>query len=307
MSGSKVEKLTLQHGAAPPKVRPSGSAAAAKPVKFSPDTPAVIPGASARVPFVPATPQADPPLVQGIDLTGRPKIIIAAGRGKTGKTLLLRWLTERSLAASGAVMLADIDRTNASFSTFFDDVAQPNTDVPAGILRWMQGFLDHCIRHRQSAIIDVGGGDTTMREMAAEMPGFATHLEAEGMSLVPFFVVGTQPDDLAPLATLTARGFAPAAQAMVLNEWAMDAGLSRDTAFNRIIASPTFTAHIGGMVPIWMPRLHAADAVDAHRSSFAAAAAGLTNPPLGFFDRSRVQHWLATMERRFEGVGSWLP
>ena len=307
MNGSKTERPTRQYDEALPQAALPGSAARARPVKFTAETPPVAPGAYPLEPFLPSPPAADPPLVQGMDLTGRPKIIIAAGRGKTGKTLLLRWLTERSLGAGASVMLADIDRTNASFSTFFEDVARPDTDVPAGILRWMQGFLDHCIRHRQSAIIDVGGGDTTMREMAAEMPGFATHLEAEGMSLVPFFVVGTQPDDLAPLATLTARGFAPAAQGLVLNEWAMDAGLMRETAFSRIIASPTFTAQIGGMVPIWMPRLHAADAVDARRSSFGAAAEGLTHPPLGFFDRSRVQHWLATMERRFEGVRSWLP
>jgi hypothetical protein len=138
MSGSKVERPTLQSDAAPPKAKHSGGEVLARPVRFTPDVPAAVPGAWSQELFVPALPQADPPLVQGVDLTSRPKIIIAAGRGKTGKTLLLRWLTERSLAAGAAVMLADIDRTNASFSTFFEDVARPDTDVPAGILRWMQ-------------------------------------------------------------------------------------------------------------------------------------------------------------------------
>lgn len=302
MSGSKTDKPTQAAVKAA-----AGQPVAAKPVKFAPGS-VEAPTADYDVErFVPRQGEGDPPVVQGVDLSGRPKIIIAAGRGKTGKTLLLRWLTERSLGAGASVMLADIDRTNASFSTFFDDVARPDTDVPAGILRFMQAFLDHCIRQRQSAIIDVGGGDTTMREIATEMPGFATHLDAEGMSLVPFYLAGTQPDDLAPLATLTGRGFTPRAQAMVLNEYSMDAGLSRETAFSRIVASPTFKANIGGMVPIFMPRLHAADAVESRRSSFGEAADGQTKPPLGFFDRSRVQHWLSTMERRFEGVKSWMP
>jgi len=40
-------------------------------------------------PFTPRHKDADePPPAQGIDLTGRNKIIFAVGRGKTGKTTL---------------------------------------------------------------------------------------------------------------------------------------------------------------------------------------------------------------------------
>jgi len=34
--------------------------------------------------------EAEPPIEQGIDLAGTTKIVFAAGRGKTGKTTLLR-------------------------------------------------------------------------------------------------------------------------------------------------------------------------------------------------------------------------
>ena len=32
---------------------------------------------------------------KGTDLSGRAKIVVVIGRGKTGKTTLLRWMTER--------------------------------------------------------------------------------------------------------------------------------------------------------------------------------------------------------------------
>jgi hypothetical protein len=72
--------------------------------------------------------EAEPAVEQGIDLSGVPKIVMAAGRGKTGKTTLLRWISEASLAGGSGVILADIDPSNASYSLYFDDVARPDTD-----------------------------------------------------------------------------------------------------------------------------------------------------------------------------------
>ncbi len=299
MSASKSDKANLPAMApAPPR---------ASPVRFSPKSAEPVSADFDLSRFIPQKAEDEPPVIQGIDLSGQTKIVFAAGRGKTGKTTLLRWLTERSLLGGASVMLADIDPTNASFSSYFEDVARPDTDVPAGVLRWLQDFLEHCVAQRQSAIIDLGGGDTTLRQLAGEMPGMAGQLEAAGIAPVMFYLMGTQPDDLAPIATLADRGFNPRAQAFVLNEVAADVGVSRETAFGRIVGSGIFRRHITQAVPIFMPRLHAADAVESRRSSFKAAADGATTPPLGFFDRSRVKTWLDIMDRRFAGVTSWMP
>jgi hypothetical protein len=174
-------------------------------------------------------------------------------------------------------------------------------------MRGLQNFLEHCVAQRQSAIVDLGGGDTTLRQLAGEMPGMAGQLEAAGIAPVMFYLMGSQPDDLAPIATLAERGFNPGAQAFVLNEIAADLGVSRETAFGRIVGSGIFRRHVSQAVPIFMPRLHAADAGQSRRSSFRAAADGTTTPPLGFFDRSRVETWLDIMDRRFAGVMSWMP
>ena len=256
----------------------------------------------------PAPPQEPEPEVQrGIDLTGRAKIIFAAGRGKTGKTTLLRWLTETSILNGGAPILADVDPSNATFSAYFADVARPETDNPAGVAAWLQELIEYCINERQSALIDLGGGDTTLRSLAAEMPGLAAHIDDAGMAPVMFHLTGTQPEDLIPALTLAARGFTPKAQALVFNEYAIEAGAARARAFSRLTASAAYGQLAQSCVKLWMPRLHAAEAVETRQCGFAAARDGAIDPPLGLFDAARVRVWLDTMDRRFAGVRSWIP
>jgi hypothetical protein len=260
-------------------------------------------------PFTPRHKGTDePPPAQGIDLTGQNKIIFAVGRGKTGKTTLLRWMAETALAAGRPFLMADIDPTNASFASYFEGVSRPDTDDPAGVNRWLQAFIEYAVKHQTTAMIDLGGGDTTLRTLATEMPGFAQQIEEAGLVPVNFYLAGAQPDDLAPIATLAERGFSPRARAVVLNESTAEVGLSRQQAFMRVVRNRVLLDQLGsGAINLWMPRLHAADAVESRRSSFAAARDGQTTPPLGIFDRSRVKSWLEAMDRQFLGVKSWMP
>ena len=260
-------------------------------------------------PFTPRQKGADEqPPARGIDLTGKNKIIFAVGRGKTGKTTLLRWMAETALASGKTFLMADIDPTNASFASYFEGVSRPDTDDPAGVNRWLQAFIEYAVKHQTTAMIDLGGGDTTLRTLATEMPGFAQQIEEAGLVPVNFYLAGTQPDDLVPIATLVERGFSPRARAVVLNESAAEVGLSRQQAFMRVVRNRVLLDQLGsGAINLWMPRLHAADAVESRRSAFAAARDGQTTPPLGLFDRSRVKSWLDAMDRQFEGVKSWMP
>jgi hypothetical protein len=251
--------------------------------------------------------EAEPEVEQGTDLAGRTKILFAAGRGKTGKTTLLRWVAETSFHRGSTPILADIDPSNASFSRYFDGVARPETDNPVGVARWLQQLIEHCATERQSAIVDLGGGDTTLRTLATEMPGLAAAMQEAGVAPVILYLLGTQPEDLTPALTLSARGFAPPAQALVLNEVAMDAGTTRAEAFGRITSLPGFAslAHTG--VRVWMPRLFAAEAIEAREARYFDALDGRASPPLGMFDRARLRAWLDAMSQRFAGITSWIP
>ena len=168
-------------------------------------------------------------------------------------------------------------------------------------------MIEYCITERHSALIDLGGGDTTLRSLAAEMPGLAAHIEAAGMAPVMFHLTGPQPEDLLPALTLAARGFTPTAQALVLNEYGIEPGSTRERAFARLVKSSAYGSLAAECVKLWMPRLHAAEAVESRQCSFAAARDGTINPPLGLFDAARVRVWLDAMDRRFAGVRSWIP
>lgn len=264
-------------------------------------------GAHDDVSDLPARQEPEPDMQKGVDLSARTKIVFAAGRGKTGKTTLLRWITETSLRNGGSPILADVDPSNAAFSRYFADVARPDTDTPAGVVTWLQELIEHCITAQQSAIIDLGGGDTTLRTLATEMPGLTEQIEAAGLSPVMFHLLGTQPEDLAPAVTLSARGFTPKAQALVFNEYSVEPGLTRERAFSRIVGSPSYSPLARSSLLLWMPRLQAADAVEARQCSFADARDGHTNPPLGLFEAARIRAWLNAMDRRFSGIGSWIP
>jgi hypothetical protein len=251
--------------------------------------------------------ESEPSIERGIDLAGKTKIVFAAGRGKTGKTTLLRWFAEMSAERNGNVILADIDPSNASFSKYFSDVARPETDNPAGVARWLQQLIEHCIEQHTSAIVDLGGGDTTLRTLASEMPSLATQIESSGLVPVMLYMLGTQPEDLTPARTLSARGFTSKAQALILNEYAIEAGSTRGEAFDRITNLPTFLDMAKSSVRVWMPRLFPAEAIEARECRFLDARDGKVTPPLGLFDAARLKAWLEAMNRRFAGVASWIP
>jgi hypothetical protein len=106
---------------------------------------------------------------------------------------------------------------------------------------------------------------------------------------------------------LSARGFAPKAQALVLNEVAIDPGTTRAEAFGRLTKLPGFIDLAKTSVPVWMPRLFAAEAIEARQCRFFDARDGEVTPPLGLFDGARLRTWLDAMDRRLAGVSSWIP
>lgn len=288
------KKASSGHKPAAPVFRPGHLSAGLKPAEIRP--------------LVTSEQTHAEPIAQGVDLSGQPKIILSAGRGKTGKTLFLRWTVEMAQLGGRNVLLADIDPTNATFSTYFQGVARPETFNQAAVRDWLQEFMEFAIAGKHTAIIDLGGGDTILRTIAGEMPGFDAMIEEAGLAMVMFHLVGPHSEDLTPAATLGALGFKPRARAIVLNEGVGPVGQAREQAFARVTASNVYRDETAaGALSLWMPRLHAAEAVEARTASFVAARDGHTEPPLGVFNRSRVGHWLKAMDEQFAGVKSWMP
>ena len=260
----------------------------------------------------PAASTSGPAPLSGIDLSRRHKIIFWVGRGKTGKTTGIRWLAEKTLLNGTPLLMADMDTTNDTFSRYIEKVARPPETIdPALSLKWLDRLLQHSLTQKISALIDLGGGDTILRRLAVELPDLVALFEAQGFAAVLFHTVGLQEEDLSPLATLQGLGFKPTASAIILNEAMLDVGETRDTAFARVLRHSAFHGAISeGAVPVFMPRLSAAQPVEIRRLKFHDAVAGKNgraDTPLGPFDRARVRLWLEAMDANFAGVSSWLP
>lgn len=248
----------------------------------------------------------------GVDLTGKRKVIFFVGRGKTGKTMLIRWLSETALASDVPFLMADMDPTNDTFSKYIDGVARPSQPSdPVLALKWLESLLQHAMGVGMSLFVDLGGGDTTLRRLVMQSPDLVAMFEEAGFAVVLLYTVGPQEEDLSPLATMDALGLLPSATAVILNEGLVEVGEGRDAAFARISRHSVFKAALNrGAIPVWMPKLLPAAQVEVRRLHFRDAAAGHNGQgtsPLGPFDRARVGTWLKAMDANFEGIKTWLP
>ena len=238
--------------------------------------------------------------------------VVLAGRGGAGKTLLLRWIVERAIAAGRLLVIADGDRTNRSLPLFLDGVLAPKNADDATVLSWLEAIITQMIAERFNVVLDLGGGDLMLKKMALELKLQAL-LEASGLTPVLLHLLTPERECLAYLDALEDNGlFAPERTALILNEGLVPLGHANDeTVFAAVREHKIFKAAIRrGAVPIVMPQLKPAFEINAQHLSFADAAAGKSKeglPPLGVFDRQRTALWLVAMEKAFEPIAAWLP
>ena len=236
----------------------------------------------------------------GLDLAGKPKVWFTIGRGRIGKTTLIRWAAEMGEAHDGQVICAAADPVNRSLRVYLDGVAEPPTSDAADVAQWLQELLLFALKEKMSALIDLGGGDTSLHRLLVTMPDLAAVMEDEGVAPVAVHVIGSDPHDLAPLAATEAAGFKPAATMLVLNQMT-----GRPDRFSDVIRHSAFQAALGrGAVQVWMPLLtpDAARAVDGRRLHFTKVG-----DTLGPFIGASVRAWLKAMGEEFAPVSSWLP
>ncbi len=265
--------------------------------------------ASAAVPVAPVRANS------ALDLSGKPKALFLIGPGGTGKTTLARWIGWQMQQAGRSAFMAALDPQNRSLATWFEDVQTPPTSDGAQSARWLRDALKHIMQHKQSAVLDFGGGDTALARLVETMPDFTDALTEAGVEPVAIYTLAPRQDDLAVLETMEASGFKPAATALILNEGRVDSTLSRDEAFARILRHSAFREALRrGALPIWMPRLEpeVSQEIEGKRLTFGQARdgtvpAGAKFAPIGGFERSMVKRWLERMDQEFAPIKTWLP
>lgn len=263
------------------------------------------PAASTAVAFPDVVPVALPP---------GPRAMFVMGPGRSGKTTLLRYIIETLLGDRPAAAAA-LDPQNRSLATFMTDVYQPEVTDPTGVARWAEGFLAFIMAEKQSALLDMGGGDLSMGKLLSDVPDLAANLEEAGVQPVAIYTLSPRVDDLGVLAGYEEQGFQPKATALILNVGLADPTVPRDASFARVLRHSAFQAALArGAVPIWMPRLEASVAaeIEGKRLRFAQARDGQApgDQPgaiLGPFNRARVRKWMADMEAALAPIRGWLP
>lgn len=258
--------------------------------------------------------QTPPPIadISPIDLTGRPKIIFVPGLGQCGKTMMCRWIGERTVEREGAA-LASVDPVNRELGLFLADTVKPDTRDPAGIARWLDAFIASVVTSGSNAIVDLGGGDASLATLLTNSPDLPQRIEAAGVSIVVLYMLSGRPIDLTPINDLERLGFQPATTALVLNHVKLRPGVSHEAEFRLTVRHPAYKAVIArGAVPIWMPHLHTADLIRDRQITFKHAVEG-TMPegkaglPLGMAQQSSTHGWMRQMTEAFTPIMRWLP
>jgi hypothetical protein len=206
-----------------------------------------------------------------------------AGRGGTGKTLLIRWICERALRAGRSVVIADGDRTNRSLPLFLDGVLSPPSADDQTMWRWLESILERMVVERFPLLLDLGGGDLVLRQMALEL-GLHDLLVRQDLTPVVLHLLSPEVESLSCLASLEENSlFAPERTALILNAGLVPRGPASDAAaFERVREHKVFKAAIRrGAMPIVMPRLIPAHEITARHLSFADAAGHRPGPRSG--------------------------
>jgi len=241
-----------------------------------------------------------------------PKLVFPLGRGSRGKSFLVRWLAERAHIQGRPIVVGDADRTNASLSAFFDQVVTPPSADDRDVRAWLQQFVEQQIDKKFSAIIDMGGGDMILKQIAREFD-LVDFLVSNGITPVVLHLIGPDRDDLSYLRDVEHDALlAPKCTALVLNEATVPAHRTASNAFEGEIRGqlPFVEAVKRGAVPLRMPRLEPAGEIDSHRLTFSEAEDGRNKAGqqvLGPWKRQQVAVWRRSMEACFSPIAMWLP
>lgn len=239
-----------------------------------------------------------------VDLTGKPRIIMTFGAGRSGKSTLLRWCVERAqrTRSDEGLVLATADARRPTLKRFFPGAMMPGT--PDGAMAWLEKLLSKLVETRKTAAIDFGA-DMSLVPLLAQLPNLHQVISDAGVEAVALYLLTPRSGDLTVLDGMEKVGFRPVATALILNMGTMMQA-DAEAEFAQIRRHSAYKAAIErGAVEIWMPRLWAARAVEDRGISFHVATEAESG--IALFDRSRVFHWLNQMDQAFAPIGSWLP
>jgi hypothetical protein len=243
--------------------------------------------------------------------TRRPPIlVIASGRGQTGKSTLLSYLAAACKRVY-PLRVIDADPKNSSLSTRHADA-----EIPAGIDEdarvWLEAQFDRLVSEagtirQHDMLLDLGGGDLRLRRWGHDVALAESLIEA-GVDPVLLHLLGTSDQDLAHVADLELGGvFAPPKTVLVVNSGLVPTA-SLSEAFSEAGKSEVVQSVVGrGGRLVFMPHLGCLRDMEKDGVTFTDAVGGDLSK-LRFLDRIRARRWVREdMPKMLDPVRDWLP
>jgi hypothetical protein len=232
-------------------------------------------------------------------------VLVAVGRGKTGKTTKIRWIADVAITRGVMPLIGDADRTNPTLAAYFPDLVQrPPGASDDEIGHWFGSMVKQALRERRPLLVDFGGGDRVLKSLSAEidLPGF---LGAKGHGLVVLHSIGADADDLSYLDETERDGLlTPERTAVVFNAGVIPAGRSIQAVLKEHEKNEVLhRAFRRGVKFIVMPALKVMPLLDAGRIRFTEAAP----PRIDEWEQQYVIGWLRKMQDAFAPIAEWLP
>jgi hypothetical protein len=245
----------------------------------------------------------------------RPRLVVALGRGRTGKSTFLRYVAETS-SRTRPLRILDADPNNQTLCKHFPDAERP--DIVDGAERhgWVESQIERMVLAAagegdvHDALLDLGGGDRLMKRLGKEV-GLVPALEEAGVDVTAVHMIGPHDADLTFLDEVETSGlFSPRRVLVILN-----GGLAGDRsvakAFGSVTTSPVLekigSAARGGRIMVMPPLACMSVLEEKDAPSFAWCLTDEGRRAVGIFNAQRVRTWLDGMSQLRAECGNWLP
>ncbi|QBL95601.1 MULTISPECIES: hypothetical protein [Komagataeibacter] len=238
-------------------------------------------------------------------------LIVKAGRGNLGGSTFLTAICEIAASASRNFLMADGDMRNPGISASplyaRYGLPRPVSEDEHDISEWFSMVFSAATEKRLPLVLDIGGGDRTMEQWAAEVD-LVAFAESAGLEVCGLFFCGGDADDLAYITRLWETGkFRPTKGAVVFNAMTVPSGQAGSDILQSRAADPSlkplFTA---GIETLKFPKLGCMAAVKETGLSYHDAAAGKIGSggkPIDPVKRFMVTRWLSTIRQNIEVAG----
>jgi hypothetical protein len=242
----------------------------------------------------------------------RPKLVVTLGRGKTGKSVWLRWVAETATRRR-PLRIIDADPNNQALARHFKEAEVPPTVDGDEKRSWIEAQMNDMMdaagdpTRRYDMLLDVGGNDQLLKRLGHEVQ-IAEVLEAEGVDPVAVHMLGPDDDDLRYLEDVENNNlFRPKATVLVVNAGLVPMTSDPKHAFRGVLSSEIVkrvtSPERGGRL-VFMPALGCMREFESLGiRSFRAALRDDGPRRIGRLNCVRIRNWL---ERDMAGVRATL-